>query len=79
MKTVPELQKEITDIQAIIKTIQQVCPHLAWTFEMYSWRIGALNPVRLCVCCKGVIPGITDEEARKVWEDFYKDTNDVLT
>lgn len=79
MKTVPQLQKEIADIQEIIKTIQSVCPHVSYEIVMYSWRPGAMNPSRICACCRDVISGITDEEARKLWNEFYKDTNDVLT
>lgn len=78
MKTVPELQAEIAAIQKQIETIQSVCPHISYEVVMYSWRPGAMNPTRVCVCCKGVIPGITQEESKKLWEEYHKDANDFL-
>jgi hypothetical protein len=79
MKTVPELQAEIAEIAEIqkhIKIIQSVCPHISYETALYSWRPGAMSPTRVCLCCKAVIPGITDEESKKLWEEYYKDAND---
>lgn len=79
MKTVAEYQKEMADIQEKVRLIQAACPHIMYEVAMYSWRVGTMNPSRICVDCKAVIPGITDEETKKAWAEFYKDTNDVLT
>jgi hypothetical protein len=72
MKTVPELQQEIQTLQNQIGEIQKNCSHPAYEVVMYSWRPGAHYPSRVCDVCQALISGLTEEESKNCWTDFYK-------
>lgn len=67
-----DLQLEIQELQAQISLIQQKCAHdQGYTCMMYSYRVGAFNPSRICNSCHLPVPGITQEESDRVYNGFY--------
>jgi hypothetical protein len=71
MKTVQELQEDIQKAMEQIKVLQEVCPHLEYKVAMYSYRIGAMAPTRMCKICLQVLPKITEEEYKECWDNWY--------
>lgn len=51
-----------------LEDIRKKCDHPEYEVHWYSWRIGAMNPSRICTECEKPIPGITDEESGKLEE-----------
>jgi uncharacterized protein with PIN domain len=78
--TVPEpgigdYYKQIKDAQGKIAELQAKCNHMIFKVHMYMWRPGAMQPQRICNSCNAVVPGITEEEANKAWEEWHSLNN----
>jgi len=59
-----ELYKIIEKSNKEIEKIRKNCKHdKGYTVNLYSWRLGSLNPERICNTCGGLLPGVTKEEA----------------
>lgn len=67
---VSELLTTINQAQIELEEIRKNCSHNFWFVGMWSWRIGAYQPSRICGDCQNSIPGITEEESNKCWDDF---------
>lgn len=75
ISSVHNLFQEISKLQAEVQKIQATCPHTTTSVKMYSWRPGALNPVRLCNDCMAVTKiTVTESEYTQCWADFNKGT-----
>ena len=60
------LLKQIEKATAELEQIRAKCPHKKYFVGLWSWRIGAVHPSRICSSCMIAIPGITDDEAKTV-------------
>jgi hypothetical protein len=72
MKTrrINELQNLIRKSEEEIKSIRAACKHEdGYEVLMYSWRVGAIHPQRICNVCQGVISGITAEETKRCLDE----------
>ena len=67
---VSELQITINSAQNELWKLQSECPHTSYHIAMYMWRVGAFHPSRICDDCDASIPGITDEESKKVYDQW---------
>lgn len=56
-----------------IKDIQTGCEHDNCDLGMYMSRPGAMSPQRICADCDAIVPGITEEEAAPIWDEFNKE------
>jgi len=65
----------IREMEQRIETLRAACPHPESRPTMFMARPGAFHPCRLCTSCDAVVPGITDEEAKQMWQDFNKGFN----
>ena len=72
MRKIDKLYKVIKETEGRIEALRKDCPHKAYKVGWYSWRVGAMDPQRLCKACDAVIPGISDAEANLLREDFGK-------
>ncbi len=68
--TVAELQEVIRAATEAMNEIQAACKHPEFECVMYSYRVGAYNPTRICKSCKRPLPGITDDEFATVLEEW---------
>jgi hypothetical protein len=62
-------------IRAAEKKIQEIrmaCPHTQTYLGMHMWRPGAFDAQKICVSCDAVVPGITEEQRKKVWDEWNK-------
>lgn len=75
-KTVQDYQRIINKCQNKILELQNSCPHPSYTVQMYSWRPGAMQPTRMCDYCQACLIGITEEEIKKMWDEWNKPMND---
>jgi hypothetical protein len=58
-----ELQEQIRKSQQELDDIQKECKHdSTYHLAIYSWRVGAYNPSRICDLCSSSIPGIMEKE-----------------
>ncbi len=69
---VTELLEILQKTEKELQEIRDKCTHPGYFTGMWSWRIGAYNPARICSECRICIAGITEEESKKVWDDFNK-------
>lgn len=69
---IAEYYKQISDAQAKIEEIKAKCPHNLFEVHMYMWRPGAMQPQRICTSCSAVIPGVTQEETDKAWQEWHQ-------
>lgn len=68
MERICELIKIIKDAQTEIADFRENCPHSSYGVGWWSWRLGAMEPQRICDRCFGVVPGVTEDEAMPFWE-----------
>jgi len=59
---VEELLDIIKNASNELALIRHKCEHPSYFVGMWSWRVGASSPSRICLVCQYAIPGITDEE-----------------
>lgn len=72
-KRVAELLDILRDAETELTQIRRECGHTkGYSVGMWSWRIGAYNPSRICNECRICIEGITEEESKQVWDNFNK-------
>lgn len=70
-KTVVDYQNDIANAQIEIGKIQSQCKHdKGYDCVMYSWRVAAYQPSRVCKECYVCLPGITAQESKQVWDGF---------
>ena len=55
-----------------IEQLRAACPHTGTRLGMFMSRPGAFHPSILCTSCDAVVPGITDEQSKQVWDDWNK-------
>jgi hypothetical protein len=70
LDNVDSLQALIQLCQSRMYKIQSACDHPHFEVTMWSWRVGAYQPSRVCLICHAPIAGITEEEAKKVFDAF---------
>ena len=70
MKTVQDYRDEISEAQKKIEEIQNSCNHPSHKVVMFSWRVGAYHPSRMCKICCLLISGVTQEESDECWANF---------
>jgi hypothetical protein len=66
---IAELQATIQLATEEIQTIQAGCKHEHYYLGIYSYRIGAYDPARICEECLSFVPGITEDEVKQVAAD----------
>jgi hypothetical protein len=71
MRSVDKLYKTIQNAEKKLAKIRAKCKHKKFTVRMYSWRIGSMQPQRLCNRCDSIVPGITDLEAKPFFDSLY--------
>ena len=68
--SIQDYYQQIADAQKKIEELRAVCNHLEFQVNMYMWRPGAMQPQRICKACDAVVPGITEEETKKAWDEW---------
>lgn len=63
-----------------IAKLRAKCKHKSFRIGWYSWRIGNMDPQRLCNTCDAIVPGLTEKEVAKLKEehDFLTSTDGIL-
>jgi hypothetical protein len=74
---VSELFETIRNAETELAEIRQKCTHPDFFVGMWSWRVGAYNPSRICNDCHTAIPGITDAEFKAEWDKFNAHRNSI--
>jgi hypothetical protein len=72
MRPIDVVYDKITAAQKEIEEIRAKCTHPKYKVGWYSWRIGAMDPKRLCVDCDQILEGVTEEEARVLRAELFK-------
>lgn len=73
-KITADLQIAATNIQSVIKRIQDACPHDSYTVMMYSWGPGRFNPARICDWCRGIAGEASCKETEQCLADLRGQT-----
>ncbi len=81
-KRVLELQDIIMKAENKLAEIRAKCTHPTYHVALWSWRIGNIEPSRICSICQHAIPGITEEETKSVdWvgnKDFDYENEEII-
>lgn len=67
-----DLYEIIAKANSELFELRSACSHENYRIGMYSWRVGAYTPSRLCSVCDLPILGITDAEQKSCWDDWNK-------
>ncbi|VVB53294.1 Uncharacterised protein [uncultured archaeon] len=71
MRKIDGIYTEIEALHEEIKQIRMKCTHPSYKVGWHSWRVGSMNPKRLCTECDEVLEGITEEEAKALRDELY--------
>jgi len=76
---VSELQNLIMASQNELFRLQAECQHPSYHLAMYSWRVGAFMPSRICNECDASVVGITEEESQQVYAQWHQPVTGTTT
>lgn len=71
---VSELHEIIRAAEQELAVIKAECPHKTSTPGMYMSRPGAFEACLICDRCRAPVNGITEEQSKKVWDNFYAES-----
>ena len=74
-----DIKSEITKCELVIQhgqerlvELRKQCNHPSYKILLYSWRIGAYNPAKICDICHGKIGGPETEEEKATGEKLMQ-------
>jgi len=71
-KTIQDYEQIITHAQIKIQELQAQCNHAKVQVGMFMSRPGCVMPTKICMSCNMPVPGITQEESDRAWEEWNK-------
>ena len=71
-QTVQDYQLEIQEAQKKIEELQAKCAHKNHEAVFYSWRPGAMQPSYVCTECSKYLGAASDEDSKKLWDNYHK-------
>jgi len=77
--TVQDYQNQIMEMQSKIQELQSKCNHLEWDVCFYMWRPGAMNPAHICKSCNVYIRAASEEESKKLWDEWHKNNQQTVS
>lgn len=66
---VSKLKSTIMLAEAELSELRKGCNHPQYYIGLWSWRVGNIQPSRICNVCHIDIPGITDKEIEDMKSD----------